>query len=109
MTAPPTGVLLAPSLRCCKVARLLGVLFCEDYPTRVGGRRYSDHMLLRFCNRKKLLFVFFNCFVLLVDSFFLFPGFPIYIPIYIVYIKFLLSLVTLICSYDLYYISLSMS
>ena len=76
MTAPPTGVLLASNFRCCKVARLLRVLFCEDYPTRVGGRRYSDHMLLRFVSRKKTLFVLFYLFyILLVDSFFLFPGF----------------------------------
>ena len=91
MTAPPTGVLLASNFRCCKVARLRGLSY------QGGGKKILRSYASSLCNRKELLFVFFSCFVLLVDSFFLFPGF---LYIYIVYIKFLLSLVTLICSYD---------
>ena len=66
-------------------------------------------MLLRFVIVKNCYLYFLVVLYFLVDSFFFIPRVPIYIPIYIVYIKFLLSLVTLICSYDLYYISLSMS
>ena len=80
MTAPPTGVLLASNFRCCKVARLLRVLFCEDYPTRVGGRRYSDHMLLRFVIVKNCYLYFLVVLYFFVDSFFLFPGFLYIFP-----------------------------
>ena len=86
MTAPPTGVLLASSFRCCKVARLLGVLFCEDYPTRVGGRRYSDHMLLCFVIVKNCYLYFLVVLYFLVDSFFFYSqGSYIYSHIYSLY------------------------
>ena len=103
MTAPPTGVLLASNFRCCKVARLRGLSY------QGGGKKILRSYASSLCNRKELLFVFFSCFVFFCRFIFFIPRVPIYIPIYIVYIKFLLSLVTLICSYDLYYISLSMS
>ena len=98
MTAPPTGVLLASNFRCCKVARLRGLSY------QGGGKKILRSYASSLCNRKNCYLYFLIVLFFWLIHFFLFPGF---LYIYIVYIKFLLSLVTLICSYDLYYISQS--